>query len=88
VAARAHPDQRPEYATKKAVDVILTAKVSPARRRCVNTGASIQKRPTVAKRRWALRQPNFEKRNGAASADFLNTVVPTAADLAADSPAA
>jgi len=25
---RAHPDQRPEYATKKAVDVILTAKVS------------------------------------------------------------
>jgi hypothetical protein len=25
---RAHPDQRSEYATKKAVDVILTAKVS------------------------------------------------------------
>jgi hypothetical protein len=25
---RAHPDQRPEYATKKAVDVILAAKVS------------------------------------------------------------
>jgi hypothetical protein len=25
---RAHPDQRPEYARKKAVDVILTAKVS------------------------------------------------------------
>src|SRR5260370_1200712 len=24
---RAHPDQRPEYARKKAVDVILTAKV-------------------------------------------------------------
>src|SRR6266550_5332521 len=25
---RAHPDQRPEYVTKKAVDVILAAKVS------------------------------------------------------------